>query len=98
MSVLIIITNVIQFLSLLILRNQAALPHFLILYRNDWSLYTPKTNTHWLNYIVNMMATESKFHLSHLTPKQIESSLKPFLKVFPYYDSATSAFVDLFTK
>ena len=68
----------------------------LILYRNDWSLYTPKTNAYWLNYMVNMMAT-GIHNVRYITLKQIESSLKPFLKVFPSYDSATSAFVDLFT-
>ena len=45
--------------------------------------------------MVNKMALKSK--VKHVTRKQISSSLKPFLKLFPSYDSATSAFVDIFS-
>ena len=45
--------------------------------------------------MVNKMALKSK--VKHVTRKQIASSLKPFLKLFPLYDSATSAFVDIFS-
>ena len=57
-------------------------------------MFTPKTNVYWLNYTANRMAIMTQ--VKHVTMKQIKSSLKSFLKVFPSYDSATTAFLDLF--
>lgn len=66
----------------------------LLLYSNDWSKFAPKTNALWLHYIVNKVSLKGRH--KHVTRKQMQLRLRPYLNKFTSYDSAKDIFLSLF--